>query len=160
MSTETILDLGTPASASPSIDTQVKCCRCRNKHMESERDKKPMPGFRTFTAYKSICPRCGCTSYYDLTPQVAWCWASGLIEIGDELPGPDAIEIAKGPKYALTGLISTYARHGQGESDGKLLVPGVPEAASQYEGLEALNKWLHQAGRRARDGVTFSKGVV
>ncbi|WP_246610158.1 host nuclease inhibitor protein [Comamonas fluminis] len=96
-----------------------------------------------------------------MTPQIAWCWASGLIEIGAELPSSNAIEIARGPHFAINGQVSVYARHGYGESKGKLLVPGVPEAADQAEGLEALSQWLKQINKRKpRDGVVFAKEVT
>lgn len=149
------------------ISIPVQCTRCRNKHMESERGSKqrrsgPDDGI---AVYESVCPRCSCTSYYDLTPQVAWCWASGLIEIGDAMPvgSPDgscAIEIARGPKYSLKGHLAVVARHGKGESAGKLLVPGVPEAdgAIQDAKLDAFWTWLAWCNKRkGRDGVVFSK---
>ncbi|MHC3433667.1 hypothetical protein [Delftia lacustris] len=138
--------------------TLVKCTRCRNSHQLWQRPNKPHGVGSCLST--SVCPRCGGKSYYDCTPQVAWCWASGLIEIGNELPGPDAIEIARGPQYALQGAISAAARHGQGKSSGKLLVPGVPEATDQMAALEALQQWLTWRSRsRSRDGVVFSKGI-
>lgn len=94
-----------------------------------------------------------------MTPQIAWCWASGLIEIGDELPSGVPIEIARGPKYALKGQLEVYARHGKGESTGKLLIPGIPEADDQREAMQALEQWLDWVNtRKPRDGVSFSKG--
>lgn len=99
-----------------------------------------------------------------MTPQVAWCWASGVIEIGDQEPadqvdGSGPIVIARGPKYALQGRLEVVARHGRGKGEGLLLVPGVPEADSQREAGDALEKWLTwcAASRSARrDGVTFT----
>lgn len=114
----------------------------------------------------TVCPCCGCKTFYDLTPQVAWCWASGLIEIGDVLPpdnagGGGAIEIARGPKYALKAQLEVVARHGKGQSRGLLLVPGVPEASSQKEKGDALAQWLGWCNKRkSRDGVSFSREVA
>lgn len=146
-------------------DIPVKCCRCRHTHAEADRvaklDQRRSAG--RIQVSDLVCPRCRCTTFYDLRPQVAWCWASGLIEIGDALPadGPNgggAIEIATGPKYALKAQLAVLARHGQGASAGKLLVPGVPEADDERAKCGALAEWLKWCGaRKSRDGVTFSK---
>lgn len=138
------------------LNTPVKCCRCRNEHTAAERID--VPSKKWPEVKESTCPKCGARSLYDMTPQVAWCWASGFIEIGNELPGAGAVEIARGPHYAINGQIGVHARHGYGENKGKLLVPGVPEAADQLAGLEAVSQWLKQINKRKpRDGVTFSK---
>lgn len=140
------------------LNTPVKCCRCRNQHTHAER--VDVPSKKWAEVKESTCPKCGARSFYDMTPQIAWCWASGLIGIGNELPGAGAVEIARGPEYALKGQVSVHARHGYGDSKGKLLVPGVPEAKDQQEGLEALSQWLKQINKRKPcDGVTFSKEV-
>lgn len=93
----------------------------------------------------------------------AWCWASGLIEMGPKAPparrdGGGAIVIASGPMRALQEAIGVLARHGQGKSAGKLLVPGVPEAANQAAGATALAAWLKWCGQR--NGQRDSYGVV
>lgn len=141
-------------------DMQVKCTRCRNTHMKSQRVDK---WNKAFCGHESTCPRCGGKSFYDMTPQFAWCWASGLIEIGDVSPAEDsgAILIASGPKYALKDFIDVVARHGKGASDGKLLVPGVPEAADGDAAIEALETWLkwcepHKTAKR--NGITLVLG--
>ncbi|MFG0233555.1 hypothetical protein [Achromobacter sp. 413638] len=146
-------------------DRQAKCTRCRNVHLESERVERPRPRRSTASIqmYDRCCPRCGSKEYYDMTPQVAWCWASGLIEIGDRQPadhadGSGAILIASGPKFALRTHLSDLARHGYGHSEGQLLVPGVPEADDQQQAGDALEVWLARC-RRSRsarqDGVVF-----
>lgn len=145
-------------------DIPVQCTRCRNKHMESERISRPLQRRSTSEIQMSdmVCPRCGCKSYYDMRPQVAWCWASGLIEIGDAMPdvsadGSGAILIATGPKSPLTGQLKVVARHGKGASAGKLLVPGVPEAEGQQAKADALEAFLAWRGKRkSRDGVVFT----
>jgi hypothetical protein len=94
----------------------------------------------------------------------AWCWASGLIEIGEQMPadkadGSGAILIAKGPMDELEAVLSVVARHGKGASAGKLLVPGVPEAKSGNKKVDVLIAWLTwcKASRRVdRLGVVFS----
>lgn len=142
-------------------DIAVKCTRCRHACMESEWTDMPSKRFGGCT--EKTCPRCSCKTYYDMTPQVAWCWASGLIEIGNKVPpdGPDgsgAIVIASGPKAFLKGRLEVVARHGMGASEGKLLVPGVPEAEGQDAKGDALLVFLAQCGKRkGRDGVVFTK---
>lgn len=134
--------------------------------MESEWKDVPVPNTKNLKMTKKVCPKCGCTSYYDMRPQVAWCWASGLIEIGDAMPdgkgnadGSGAILIASGPKSELKAVLSALARHGMGASHGKLLVPGVPEANGQREAMDALIAWVAQCakgnGHKGRYGVEF-----
>lgn len=142
-------------------DIPVKCTRCRHKCMESDWITVPMTGHPDCREH--TCPRCGCRSYYNLTPLVAWCWASGLIEIGEAMPAANAdgggpIHIASGPSFALRGKLSTLARHGKAASEGKLLVPGVPEAQGQQAKADALAFWLAWCDKRkGRDGVQFAR---
>ncbi|MBI0436419.1 hypothetical protein [Dickeya dianthicola] len=147
-------------------DIKVKCTRCRNQHMKSER-KLTLGYFAGVAVSHSVCPRCSCKSYLDMTPQFAWCWASGLIEIGDELPadnhpsGSGVIQIATGPKCALQGFLDVVARHGKGDSAGKLLVPGVPEAPDGDAAIDALKKWLawcESKGGAKRNGIQMVLG--
>jgi hypothetical protein len=145
-------------------DIPVQRTRCRNKHMESERIRKP----RKDSSFVSelCCPRCGCKGFYDLRPQVAWCWASGLIEVGDVPPpespdGGGAIVIAEGPRSFLSGCLSAVARHGKGKSEGELLVPGVPEADGQKAKADALSQWLTWCAKRnGKDGVMFHRRML
>ncbi|WP_353191973.1 hypothetical protein [Pandoraea pnomenusa] len=147
-------------------DTFVKCTRCRFQHREAERVLKPRPRQSTATLRVSdtCCPRCNCKSFYDMRPQVAWCWASGLIEIGDAAPANSAdgrgpIVIATGPKYALKPFLDVVARHGKGESSGLLLVPGVPEAEDPLQAAGALRSWIDWCAKSKscqRDGIQFS----
>jgi hypothetical protein len=139
-----------------SSDKDVQCTRCRNKHKTSERQLQVIGDGR----WARVCPRCGCRSFFDLTPQVAWCWASGLIEIGNEEAMPEgAILIATGAKAYLTGTISALARISRGASEGKLLVPGVPELDDQKAKGDALARWLkwcaRNNGHKGRHGVVF-----
>lgn len=143
---------------------RVRCTRCRNEHAEEDRVSRPRPRRSTAELQLSdtVCPRCGCKSFYDLQEQVAWCWASGLIEIGDQMPKDSAtggaIEIARGPKFALKGQIAVVARHGKGASAGCFLVPGVPEAEGQEAKGDALSAFLAWCGtRKPKDGVVFAK---
>lgn len=138
-------------------DIKTKCTRCKHVCMSSEWVDVPSKRFSGCT--EKTCPRCGCRSWYDMTPQVAWCFASGEIEVGDEAPakladGSGAIVFAKGPKYALKDRISAVARHGY--QPGVLLVPGVPEAKTSEERINALHAFVVWCGKgRKRDGVTF-----
>lgn len=96
------------------------------------------------------------------TQQVAWCWGSGLIEIGDAMPpdSPDlgcAIEIARGPRTALLAQLNVLARHGKGASRGQLLVPGVPEARTTRDAFDALMSWVLWCGAHdSVDGVVWA----
>ena len=144
------------------VDIQCQCTRCRFKHLGSERVEKKRADEGSMT--ERLCPKCSCKSFYDLTPQVAWCWASGLIEAGDVLPAADAdgggaIQVATGPKAFLKTVLSALGRHGMGASDGRLLVPGVPEAKSSEAAIAALEDWVNWAakgnGKKGRYGVVF-----
>lgn len=78
-----------------------------------------------------------------LTIAVAFCWASGEIEIEDEsedfeLP-EGVIVIARGESYTLRHLVNVRARHGH---NGVHLVPGLPELDSDEEdAVEILVNW-------------------
>ncbi len=72
---------------------------------------------------------------------IAYCWATGVIEFGEHLP-EHAILVASGEAAQLRKVVSARARHGQGESQGCLLVPGVPEAVDQAAKGDALGHWL------------------
>lgn len=145
-------------------DIDVQCCRCRHRHKESERKHVPHKGMSFAT--QSVCPRCKCTTYFDMTEWLAWCWASGLIEFGPVAPkdsddGTGAIVIARGPRSNLKGVLEVLAREGRGASEGKLLVPGVPEAPDQKAAADALANWLVWCskgnGRKFRYGVSFTE---
>jgi hypothetical protein len=147
-------------------DIPVKCTRCRHQCMESEWPSK-LAKIGGCDVSQKVCPKCGCKSYYDMRPQVAWCWATGLIEIGDKAPedntdGSGVIVIASGPKSGLYGVLSVLARHGQGASEGKLLVPGVPEADTADGAADMLRAWLIWCakgnGKKHRHGVDFVRG--
>jgi hypothetical protein len=137
-------------------DIDVQCTRCRNNHKESERELQVVGDGR----WARVCPCCRGRSYFDLTPQVAWCWQSGLIETGNEDALPEgAILIANGAKAYLTGTIAALARIGRGASEGKFLVPGVPELDDPKAKSDALAKWLkwcaRNNGHKGRHGVVF-----
>lgn len=136
-------------------DRPVKCCRCRHEHMQSERisvqDKKHSNWSHL------VCPRCRAKTVFNMSPTVAWCFASGKIELGNSDDMPDgAILIARGVNYRLSAVISTLARHAYNSLD--LLVPGVPEASDQREALAALTKWLAWCRAKKHPGVEFANG--
>ncbi|HEM6672529.1 TPA: host nuclease inhibitor protein [Citrobacter koseri] len=66
---------------------------------------------------------------------IAYAWASGLIELGPELPD-GALPIITGEENRIRDLINIWARHSR--TGEQLLVPGVPEAQNQHEGCNAL----------------------
>lgn len=71
----------------------------------------------------------------------AYCYANGVIKFRSaKLAMPDgALPIMIGPGKIVRDHIKGAARLGY---DNKtLLVPGVPEAPNQLEGVEALKKW-------------------
>lgn len=142
---------------SKSHDILVECCRCRNVHMESERVSVPDFKFRGLSSL--VCPRCSARSYYDLRPEVAYCFASGQIEFGDIGTAPaGSIAIATGPKSHLRSVVGALARNSR--SSSALLVPGVPEAIDQTAAGDALAAWLSWAalgnGKKGRHGVLFN----
>ncbi|EAV0793334.1 host nuclease inhibitor protein [Salmonella enterica] len=76
----------------------------------------------------------------------AYCWASGLIEFGETLP-EGALPIVTGSEKQVRDEVTVLARHAY---DGDLLVPGIPEAASQDEGREALVRFSRVIQERLR----------
>ena len=99
------------------MSAPVKCTRCRHACVLSDWLDVPHKKFAGCT--DKVCLRCGCKSYFDMAPQVAWCWANGLIEIGDYLPpdGPDgsgAIEIARGADVRAQGSLGSSGAPWQG----------------------------------------------
>lgn len=80
----------------------------------------------------------------------AYCWASGQIELGRRVPD-GAIQIMAGPPKKLRDFVEVRSRHAY---DGKtLLVPGIPEAPYQRQGLKALRRWLSWCRKGAPTGV-------
>lgn len=73
---------------------------------------------------------------------VAYCFASGDIEIGPDVV-PGSLPLIAGEEEAVRDLVSVRARHAY---DGKtLLVPGIPEAQDQSEAFDAMcvfQEWL------------------
>jgi len=96
-----------------------------------------------------------------LIPQVAWCWASGLIEVGDTVP-EGAIKIAEGQSCDLKYQIDAVSRHCKGGLCLVRLVPGIPEAETQEAKADALAAWLDWCskgnGKKHRKGVVFMTG--
>ncbi|EKB8407002.1 host nuclease inhibitor protein [Salmonella enterica] len=76
----------------------------------------------------------------------AYCRASGLIEFGHTLP-EGALPIVTGSEKKVREEVEVLARHAY---NGELLVPGIPEAASQNEALEALVRFSRVIHERFR----------
>ena len=133
------------------VDVDIKCCRCRHEHKESDRGE--VPSKRIARAYQSICPKCGAHSYFDMTPQVAYCWSTGEIEFGDE-KAEESIALATGPKCELKPFIASIARLAY---DGHtLLVPGLPEADELRTRLAAVHEFIEQIRKREGRNKRFS----
>ena len=79
----------------------------------------------------------------------AWCLSDGVIFYGTELPD-GAIEIVRGDESLVRETLDVAARHGY--KPGVLLVPGVPEAEDQREGLIALHEWINWFARHPIEG--------
>jgi uncharacterized paraquat-inducible protein A len=142
-------------------DIPVQCTHCRHQCMESDWHDKPVKASGSISMTEKVCPKCKCKSYFDMRPQVAWCWASGLIEIGDAMPednadGSGALLIAKGPKSSLSAVLSGVARISY---KGALVVPGVLEADGRDAEVDALIAWhawcAKGNGCKHRKGVEF-----
>ena len=80
---------------------------------------------------------------------IAYCWAGGLIQFGPSVPD-GAIGIARGEEAKVRDVIEATARHAK--DNERLLVPGVPEAANEREGLAALARYIQWLGKRNGDG--------
>ena len=94
-------------------------------------------------------------------PVFAWAWQSGLIEFGRKVP-EGALKFATGIDTALQERVGVLARHGKGQSKGKLLVPGVPEAENDIEKVDAFIAWTEWCaksnGQPEAGGVVFERG--
>lgn len=90
-------------------------------------------------------------------PVFAWAWQSGLIEFGRVVP-EGALKFATGIDTALQERVGVLARHGQGKSDGKLLVPGIPEAEDEQAQVDALIAWVEWCAKR--NGQPEASGVI
>lgn len=72
---------------------------------------------------------------------IAYCYVSGEIYFGDKIP-EGALPIVAGKKSEVAQLIEARARHGQGDSEGVCLVPGVPEAKTETSAVDALIEFI------------------
>ena len=110
---------------------------------------------------ETVCPRCGCKSFYDMTPIVAWCYPSGLIAFGTQLPPEENrvwAEIGRGPAYSFRPFIEAKARRGYGEDAFEHIVPGMSEAEGLHDKHAAFSRWIASIKpRRPRDGITVKE---
>lgn len=81
---------------------------------------------------------------------VVYCSRDGVIGIGRRTPR-GRLTLATGPGRALRSVVEVVARHAYDGST--LLVPGIPEAASDMEALEAARSFRGQVVRRLADHV-------
>jgi hypothetical protein len=94
----------------------------------------------------------------------AYCYASGLIDFGRDIPAGATI-IARGPEKELREFIEGEARRGSygwrlggrrrelPGSPSLLLVPGVPEADNPIAARQALQRWSRWIASKAPFGV-------
>lgn len=68
------------------------------------------------------------------TEYVAYCWRGGRIAVGTRCP-EHALPLFRGSKHHLYKVIRGTARRGLG---GISLVPGVPEAATDNDAVDAV----------------------
>lgn len=81
---------------------------------------------------------------------VAYCFRSGEVEVSRSAP-QGAIALLRGRASALRDAVQATARHSR--KAGELLVPGVPEAASDNEALDAAAAWAKWVAKRP--GLTY-----
>lgn len=81
---------------------------------------------------------------------LAYCYRSGQIGLGSRLP-KGALPIARAKGHQLRRTIEGLARWAY---DNKtMLVPGIPEADSDVEALDALKRFAGQVARRMPDAT-------
>ncbi|MFA6966098.1 host nuclease inhibitor protein [Bosea sp. (in: a-proteobacteria)] len=66
------------------------------------------------------------------------CWRSGEVEVVSRAPA-GSVTLMRGPRKRLEKLLSACARHAY---DGRtFLVPGVPEADTDQQALDAVERF-------------------
>lgn len=80
---------------------------------------------------------------------IAYCWSGGLIQFGPSVPD-GAIGIARGEEAKVRQVIEATAR--LAKDNERLLVPGVPEAKCEREGLAALARYIQCLGDQNAPG--------
>jgi len=81
---------------------------------------------------------------------IAYCFASGHIQFGTHVPD-GAIGIASGDRKKVLENIGETAQLSRVNNE-TLLVPGMPEAPSQRDGLTALARYIQELGKRNEPG--------
>jgi hypothetical protein len=83
-------------------------------------------------------------------------WPSGLIEFRDS-PLPGTVTLCSGPEAVVRSFVGVTARHGKGQAEGLLLVPGLPEAKDQSAAMDALLEHMDWLRASAPDGITLGR---
>lgn len=83
----------------------------------------------------------------------AYCWANGVIEFGATVP-EGTLEICRGPAKAVRAKISVAARLAY--DNVTLLVPGVPEADTPNQAVDALIGWIDWLATQPAGGIIWS----
>lgn len=85
----------------------------------------------------------------------ALCYASGEVVFRRTVPA-GTLPLASGPEEALRSEMEAACRHSH---DGRtLLVPGVPEAKDQEEGLAAVQRFCSWRAKSPKQGITYAMG--
>ena len=79
---------------------------------------------------------------------VAFCWRNGVIQIGTRLPA-HALPIGRVDEQALRIAVDVLARHGY--KRGVRLVPGVPEAKTGDDAVDAVVRFEIEFKKRIGD---------
>jgi hypothetical protein len=75
----------------------------------------------------------------------AYCWRGGIIEFGDRVPD-GALPLDRGTERSVRKRVEPLARRAY--QKGILLVPGIPEAATDVEALEAYQRFVALVRRK------------
>lgn len=82
---------------------------------------------------------------------VAYCWRTGEIGLSKRMPR-GALQLGSGAMRTLQPAVSALARHAY---DNKtLLVPGIPEADSDLDALEAARRFQIELSKRTAAGTS------
>ena len=81
----------------------------------------------------------------------AFCRADGVVRFARRSPD-DVWLIAHGGRRRIRREMAAVCRHGR---DGALLVPGMPEAETPSEALDALERFIARIGGRVPETSVF-----
>ncbi len=77
----------------------------------------------------------------------AYCWRGGIIEFGPRIPD-GALPLDRGTERSVRNRVEPLARRAYRK--GVLLVPGIPEAETDEQALEAYRRFVELVRRKRR----------